>query len=337
MTAKDWDKEDWEKLIVGGVSALLAVATLAVLFYYIIWRGGAGGPVNRWQGLAMLAVAVAIAAGVGAIIRFALAPLISQITPTTTADPDAAVRGRIAPLILLIGTIAIASLTLALIISFVTLAENPLFTELRTKVDALLSGTFATVLPVIATWVGTVLAFYFGSENFRQAAQSTREALGDRLVPSKKESDIMTPYERIARLEVDDQDKAKATPISDVINYMSQAATRVIVFNKTSRIPIYVIRGWSPFMPPSWMDSDYRPTSEGQTKKISDYLSSNNNQNDKDAQQFDFVNEDATIEDAFGRVMTKKIDDLFVTKDGQSNSPVLGWLTGHDLKNSLKK
>jgi Na+/serine symporter len=219
MSAKDWDKDDRAKLIVGGVSALFAVVTLGVLFYYVIWKDGVGGPANRWQGLAMLAVAVAIAACVGAVIRFALAPLISQISPATSADADAALRGRIAPLVLAIGTIAIASLTLVLIISFVTLAENPYFTDLRSKIDTLLTGTFATVLPVIATWVGTVLAFYFGSENFRQAAQSTREALGN-LTPSKKASDIMTPYERIARLEVDDQDKAKSTPISDVINLM---------------------------------------------------------------------------------------------------------------------
>jgi hypothetical protein len=90
-------------------------------------------------------------------------------------------------------------------------------------------------------------------------------------------------------------------------------------------------------MPSSWMDSDYKPAPEGQAKKISDYLSINNNQNEKDAQQFDFISEESTIEDAFGKVMTRKIDDLFVTKDGQSNSPVLGWLTGRELKKSLKK
>ncbi len=335
MNFKDWNKEDTAKLVVGGISALLAVATLGVLFYYIIWRGGAGGPADKWQGLAMLAAAVVIAAGVGAIIRFALAPLISQIPPPpTTSDANDALRGRIAPLVLSIGTIAIATLTVALIIAFVVLTLHH-FGAIESKVDTLLTGTFAMVLPVIATWVGTVLAFYFGSENFRQAAQSAREALGDRMAPAKKVSEIMTPYDRIAHFEVDDPAKVGEEPISKVINVMSQAATRVIVFNKTSRIPIYVIRSWPPYMPPSWI-KDYQPTEEAKDKKISHYLSNNNNQNDSDAKNFDLISADSTIEDAYDKMMTKKVDDLFVTKDGQNNSPVLGWVTGRDLKNLLK-
>ena len=44
------------------------------------------------------------------------------------------------------------------------------------KIDALLTGVFSAVLPVFATWVGTVIAFYFTNESFRQAAQVARES-----------------------------------------------------------------------------------------------------------------------------------------------------------------
>jgi hypothetical protein len=34
---------------------------------------------------------------------------------------------------------------------------------------------FAAVLPVVAAWVGSVMAFYFGKENFRAATESVTQ------------------------------------------------------------------------------------------------------------------------------------------------------------------
>ena len=39
----------------------------------------------------------------------------------------------------------------------------------------------AILLPVVGTWVGTVLAFFFGKENFEAGARETRRSLGQRL------------------------------------------------------------------------------------------------------------------------------------------------------------
>jgi len=44
---------------------------------------------------------------------------------------------------------------------------------------------FNVILPVFASWVGTILAFYFGRENFESANKQVRE-LVDRLTPEER-------------------------------------------------------------------------------------------------------------------------------------------------------
>ena len=140
---KDWNKDDTAKLVVGGISAIFALATLAVLFYYIIWRGGSGQTVDRWHGIALLAFAVLIAAGVGGLLRFALSPLLSQVAPAVSTDVTTELRSRIAPMVLRIGSAAIAGLTTVLIVAYVALTVINKDGVVGSKVDTLLSGTFS--------------------------------------------------------------------------------------------------------------------------------------------------------------------------------------------------
>ena len=53
---------------------------------------------------------------------------------------------------------------------------------------------------MFATWVGTVIAFYFTNESFRQAAQSTREAVAARTSDAGRVTDRMIPFEKVAKL-----------------------------------------------------------------------------------------------------------------------------------------
>ena len=66
-----------------------------------------------------------------------------------------------------------------------TKGDPTLITALTPKIDTLLMGVFTAVLPVFATWVGTVLAFYFSNKSFRQAAKAAQEA---GLLSSKRRS-----------------------------------------------------------------------------------------------------------------------------------------------------
>jgi uncharacterized membrane protein len=329
------DDAGGRRIFVGIVAAAGGLATVGWSLWHLTPQGGSN--LDKWQTLGMLVVALGLAFGVAAMLRYALSPLTAQADAALPAptDPGDGMRTKIAPLILSIGSVAIVALAGVLIVAFVVLAER--HTEMLTKVDSLLNGVFTAVLPVVATWVGTVLAFYFGSENFRQAAQHTREALSDRLVAKKKISDpgMMVPFDRIGRLDADGVTDAESKDMEDVIHMMSEAARRVIVFNKAEQCPIYVIRSSVPPMPAGWIKGDFTVGDEvkGKKKTIKDYLDTdgkNGQKNRVDATNFKYIAEETTPEDALSFMARERIDDLFITKDGKPGR-VLGWTTSTDL------
>jgi hypothetical protein len=325
-----FDKVDWKNIVAGGVAAAGGIVTIIWSFRYLLPANTSGWTASdRWQAVAMLAIAVGIAFGVAAMLKFALAPLIQGSVPTsaTSTDADASLRGRLAPYVLTIGSIAVVLLALVLIIGFVVVAQLGSVTSVNEKLDTLVMGVFATVLPVLATWVGTILAFYFGSENFRQAAQSTRDAIG--ATAGRTVTDVMNPYDRISRVEVAQNDAAANVTAKEVVGKMSQASPRVIIFN-AHRNPIYVIRASR--MPAAWITADYNEgpaITQTPTITIQTYLDSPENKTD--AEKRTYIADSATPEAALAAMVQKGVDDLFVTKDGQDTSPTLGWATSNDL------
>jgi hypothetical protein len=120
-------------------------------------------------------------------------------------------------------------------------------------------------------------------------------------------------------------DAESTLKMTDVIHTLSAAATRVIVFNPKTQTPIYVIRSTSPPMPANWVTSDY---AEGpalpKDAKLKEYLDVKDNRTD--ARKFRFIAESATPDAALALMIKEGVDDLFITKDGQPTSPVLGGL-----------
>jgi hypothetical protein len=205
------------------ISAAAGIVVLAWLFWLFTPKGTEAAD---WFTLVKLAVALAIAFGVAAMVRFALSPLVSRDPPAAAAplDADSVLRTRMAPIVLGIGSAAIIVLAMGLIIEFGYLEANK-DQYVQGKIDTLLNGVFASVLPVFATWVGTVIAFYFTNESFRQAAQATRETtagLTDRLrsIPVKS---AMVPRARIVVLQLPTGGSLDSTKLKD-INEKFQAA-----------------------------------------------------------------------------------------------------------------
>lgn len=67
----------------------------------------------------------------------------------------------------------------------------------------------AIILPVVAAWVGTVLAFYFSKENFVAAAEKTTDLvmhLTDRKLQEVPVSSVMIPIEKAEKLQSDKPD-----------------------------------------------------------------------------------------------------------------------------------
>jgi len=96
-----------------------------------------------------------------------------------------------------------------------------------------------SILPLIGTWVGTVIAFYFSRDNFEAASKNVRDVLRDvsqeRLAKTKAQ-DVMIPLSQITTFEVDPEEDS-ATSISEtVIPFMNEhSISRLIIFDRSGR------------------------------------------------------------------------------------------------------
>ncbi|MER9565035.1 hypothetical protein [Mesorhizobium sp. M0571] len=285
-------------------------------------------PTVGWGGfekLAHLAAIVALSAVVMVVARYAIGPAVSsQLAGTEPGGSDPWMRQRIAPIVLTVGTLAITALSALLIIVFWQLGTVPGSNVIHDKLDTILMSIFTATLPVFATWVGTVLAFYFTNESFKQASEAALLAANPPNAHQAFASSRMVTYEKIAKIEAD-RAGVRTTLMSDVFSRFNDQTTRVIVFDK-ARSPVFVIRRKN--IPADWIDEAGKLKAEAVT--IDDYLKVGNNA--ADAVQFGFVPQGASVEQALRALKDSQSDDLFVTATGQKTDPVIGWLTNDRLK-----
>jgi hypothetical protein len=180
----------------------------------------------------ILLVAVVIL-GIGVIIAFCLIIGLFRgrhVSSQTTIVPggDTEFRGHLARAVTTWALIAVAALAAVIVLCAGIYAISISFssgadTTAKKEASALFFSTaqyvLGALLPVVAAWVGTVLAFYFGKENFEAAARST-SSLVRQLTPrerlqSKRAEELMLKlnditYYRVAVGSTDSTVKLKA-------------------------------------------------------------------------------------------------------------------------------
>jgi hypothetical protein len=103
---------------------------------------------------------------------------------TQTSDTEAIARSKIGRHVTYFALTITAVLGLAAIVVSLRVADAE-------KQFAYVKDVLTIVLPLIGTWVGTVLAFYFSRENFVAAAQQTADLVRQ-----------LTPGERLQSIAV---------------------------------------------------------------------------------------------------------------------------------------
>jgi hypothetical protein len=279
--------------------------------------------------LAYLAGAVILGVGVVALTRYALLPLQHAAPPAPGAagmSEQERVRTRLAPLIVSIGTLGITVMAVVMMALLVHLASLQGNTQLKDKIDTLLNGVFTATLPVLATWVGTVLAFYFTNESFKQAADSTRETLAAAMAQPVVGKLWGTPrvvdYDKITKWELKEdvatgeaaEAAAAKLKLKDFDDIFEKAATasRIIIFDRKRR-PIFIIR------------KRRMPATYAEDADLSVYLAQNDNR--ADAKVFRFLGVGATLTEARSIVERYRVLDIFLTETGNREEPVKGWTT----------
>jgi hypothetical protein len=301
---------------------------------------------SQWMLVVKLGIAVALAFAVTAMLRFALSPMLApSAAPAQTAnEADIALRSRIAPIVLGIGSAAIVLLALVLVIGFVVLDQNH-EKPVADKIDSLLTGVFAAVLPVFATWVGTVIAFYFTNESFRQAAQVARESgsgLAERLRSTSIKSSML-PRARMRVFSLSAEESLDATKLKDVRASFDlkgdngERISRLLILDSSDRFVAVLHRS-------VWMElyANALETKDASVKLeelplgplINKTVAAASGPTYRDLMRtaVAYFGVDRTLADAKGAMETVTgAQDVIVTQTGAPTTPVVGWIMNADI------
>lgn len=224
-------------------------------------------------------------------------------------------RDRIALYVVGVGTIGIIAMGMAAIFS------------IDGKNGDTSRSIFSAVLPVFSTWVGTVLAAYFSNESFRQASNANQATSTDGPdSESVTRGGTMVPFERIIRYEMT-ADQVKDKPIWDAAaaipyaelekRFQPPGVVRIVIFDD-KRHPVYVLR------------HDTTLTDEQRkTATLGDVLTGAAKDS---ARNFAWTAASALVTDAKRLFELRKVTDLFVTQNGRTDEPVLGWVPDDNLR-----
>jgi hypothetical protein len=219
------------------------------------------------------------------------------------------------------------------IVSFSGLAIIILAVYVITKDSKNAMTVFNIVLPVLASWVATILAFYYGRENFELANQEVRKLVQLTIQQREEElvTSIMRPLSDIVLFQIPagkgDQD-VKLSELSDKF-----------VSDKVSRLPI--------------IDADKKPKYMIHQSGIDKYIAAGNKYDDtlemfiatQKKAGFEYglnkgfvVAPEKTTLAAAKRKMeeTRPCQDIFITKAGSSDEPLTGWISNIRLAKFLE-
>ena len=300
--------------------ALLPPVTCLGLILILLSRSslafGALNSPETLNALGLIGVICLAGLATGYAMRHLLMPRPVLAGGTPQAEGDGRYRDRLARYVVTGGTIGIGGTAACLIIA---LAAHP-----GTNWEERATGIFTTMLPVFSTWVGTVLAFYFTNESYRQAAAAN---LGTVKVEDEEpltRPGTMIPFDRIIRREMtpeeiagrDPSTAAEDLPLAELHQLFNPPGiVRVVIFDD-KKIPVLVLR------------HDAMPAlAEGDT--LARYLDAGTNR--KTARNFAWTSSTATIADARRLLELRKVNDVFVTDHGRADEPTIGWVPDDNL------
>lgn len=186
---------------------------------------------------------------------------------------------------------------------------------------------FSSILPLLGTWVGAVLAFYFSRDNLQAASATTLDAVraAGGLTADTMASTLMIRLSDIAPLAVvADETAGRQLRLLDLADQMRAAGQSRMPVLTSSNTALYVVHA---------ADVDRFTVAAGSLDPsgtleqllIDPVIGSR-------LTSFVTVPPDSTVGQVRMRLQqVRDARDVFVTQDGQPSGTVLGWLTSTDL------
>jgi len=189
-------------------------------------------------------------------------------------------------------------------------------------------SVFNTTLPLIGTWVGTVLAFYFTSHNFDAAARNAREMV-NQLTPKEKlqsiiVKDVWIPMENATAVTLDKDGEKVVTLMSKMIAKLEKKDyQRLPILDMDGRVKYVVHRS----LIDRFIVQSVRDGKDPKALTLADMIE------DEDLKKVltdSFRTLRATSNLAEAKEFIDKIEscqDVFATEDGTAKTKALGWVT----------
>ncbi len=185
---------------------------------------------------------------------------------------------------------------------------------------------FASVLPLLGTWVGTVLAFYFAKENLQAATDSTLRLTGRR-DPATPVAVVMIPRSKITSHDLGASVDPGTVPIAVLRDTMHNKGFRRIPILSSAGAVLYVVHDSTIAR---YAEAEQKRPSELSAETMGDLLADAGLKAQVEAMGFVAANADLGQARAAMRSV-KGCNDVFVTQDGRRDDPVVGWITNTEL------
>jgi hypothetical protein len=229
-------------------------------------------------------------------------------------------------------TVAYFTLSISILAIF-TLA---IVTILTSNDDKVAMTIFNTTLPVFASWIGIVLAFYFGRENFESANRQVQNIVTNLTPQTKNQHNIneimITPY-AMTILKMTSNENEDNIKLSDLYNKLTT--------HKVTRLPIINSKNQIKYIVHESKINSYILNNNIDAKNISlkTFLEDNNQFNIKNNEdrKFIIVSQNISLEDAQKKLRECiSCKDIFVTESGKEEEEIMGWVPDVHLLKEYK-
>lgn len=208
------------------------------------------------------------------------------------------------------------------------------------------------VLPVIGTWMGTVLAFYFSKENFEAANKSMQNFVQQISTSAEKlqsvmAKDVMIPLSKMSHYALLPDQDYREVKIMDLLAFMkgegrpqgdNHLITRLPILDHNHVLKFLIHRSTFDHFLATYALEDREEEKALEELTLGDMeQSSSITVQDILKKACGFIREDANLREA--QLLIERIScclDIIVTKRGLENEPVIGWITNNTIAEHAK-
>jgi hypothetical protein len=181
---------------------------------------------------------------------------------------------------------------------------------------------FNAIIPLIASWIGTILAFHFGRENY-EAATKNALALNKEVIEEIKVENIMIDVKTIYYQKIESQNYINIILDELIKDYIKAEKDRILIFSPNCNPELIIHRSTL---------AEYINQKGSQTKgplTLHDLTEDNKEKfSFKKEEGFAIVKKDDSVKEAFNKMNTiKGCQDVIITDTGDEKGKVIGWLT----------